>query len=105
MRLRRRDQVSSSETAPEPTTAELLWEDLSDLFVEEGDWASFHAGPDVEFNDLSPEGVERLWEYLRARADPIEPTVEIWHDERNQSVPLVDVPDAVALVQQEKIAT
>src|SRR5207248_11548265 len=45
------------------------------------------------------------WEHLRARAEPIEPTTEIWDDERDQTVLLSDFPDAVALVHQGRFGS
>jgi hypothetical protein len=83
------------------TAAEILWRDLRDWFKEEDE--IFHAGPELGFNDLSQRGVERLWEHLQARAEPLVPTVEIWHEERDESVRLVDLPDAVALAHQGRL--
>jgi hypothetical protein len=85
------------------TAAEILWRDLRDWFKEEDE--IFHAGPELGFNDLSQRGVERLWEHLRARAEPIEPTIEIWDEKREQSVLLSDFPDAVALVHQGRFGS
>src|SRR5436309_15496692 len=94
--FRRRHEV-------QPAAAEILWRDLREWFREDDD--SFHAGPSLLFANLSQRGVERLWEHLRACAEPLDPTTEIWHGERDESVLLIDLPDAVALAHQGRLGT
>jgi hypothetical protein len=86
---------------PELTAAEILWRDLGEWFREDN--GGFHAGPSLVFTNLSQRGVERLWEHLLARAEPLDPTIEIWHEERDESVRLVDLPNAVALAHQGRL--
>ena len=68
------------------TPAEGLWRELESWFREED--GSAHAGPDLTFADLEAADVERLWQFLRASADPLDPTQTTWDivDEAEVSV-------------------
>ena len=46
-----------------------LWGALANWFEDD----SFHAGPDISLNDLTAGDVERLWQHLLDRAEPIAP--------------------------------
>jgi hypothetical protein len=78
------------------TPAEVLWRELESWFREED--GSSHAGPDLTFSDLKPADVERVWQFLRSRADPLDPQRTTWDavDEAEVSVAAVLERGAVA---------
>ena len=63
-----------------------LWRDLEPWFRDE---QSEHHGPDVGFPNLRPEELERGWEALAARADPLDPTETLWDEETKSEVSVV----------------
>lgn len=75
----------SRPTPAEPTPAERLWQELEDWFTDDG----FRAGPDVMFDDLDAADVERVWQFLYARADPLDPTRTAWDEVEQTEVSIV----------------
>jgi hypothetical protein len=59
-----------------PTPAEALWSDVHEWFGEED--GGSHAGPDITFDGLDSADVERVWQFLRAAADPIDTAHTTW---------------------------
>jgi hypothetical protein len=84
-----------------PTPAQhQLWRELGEYFAEDDGTL-----PEYWFSGLSPEGAARIFDELRERADPPEPSTTIWHDEREEQLPLAEVPDAGALVTSGRIGS
>jgi hypothetical protein len=67
-----------------PTRAELLWRDLEEWFREPG--GTSHAGPDLTFDGLEEADVERVWQFLRSSADPIDRTLRLSDDGESLAV-------------------
>ena len=63
-----------------------LWAAVRDWF-EEPDGIR-HAGPDVLFDGLSTEDVERARRFLSSAADPIDPTATVWDNVDARRCPL-----------------
>lgn len=84
---------------PTPAQQE-LWRELGEYFEKDDGTL-----PDVSLGNLSPAGAAGIFDELRARADPPEPTETIWHDEREEEVPLLEVPDAGALATSGRIGS
>lgn len=80
------------------TAREELWRELAYLF-EEDDGSL----PEVRLIDIPSGGAARIFQELRNRAEPLEPTQTIWDEELGRDVPLEDVPDAATLVAEERI--
>jgi hypothetical protein len=57
----------------------------------------------MTFDELSEASAQRLCEHLVARAEPLDPALEVWHYERNEPVSLVALGDVMALARQEKV--
>ena len=78
------------------TPAEVLWRELEEWFREED--GSSHAGPDLTFDGLEAADVERVWQFLRSSADPIDPRQTTWDetDSADASVVTALEPGAVA---------
>jgi hypothetical protein len=77
-----------------------LWRELSDLFaVDDGSL------PEIRLLDLSIEGVVQVFEELCHRAEPLDSTQTVWHDERDQEVPFAELSDAVELAANGRITT
>lgn len=70
-----------------PTAAEALWRELEDWF--RGEDGESHAGPDLTFDGLEAAEVERVWEFLRSSADPIDPTQTTWDEITDAEVSIV----------------
>jgi hypothetical protein len=75
---------------------ERLWRKLRDDWFRD-EPGMRHPGEDIEFCDLPPDDVERLWQLLRSRADPIDPTAEAWDEDAERPVNLVEALAAGAV--------
>jgi hypothetical protein len=79
---------------------EQLWDDLSLLF--EADDGSL---PEVRLVNVSPPGAAGICEALRSRAEPLLAGQTVWHHEREQEVPLNEIPDAGTLAAEGKLSS
>lgn len=64
-----------------------LWHELGAWFRDD----SSHAGPDLSFSDLTPTDLERGWQFLAARADPIDPAKTVWDSVNDCEVSAAEV--------------
>jgi hypothetical protein len=83
-----------------PEARAKLWDELSSFFAEDDG-----SLPEVRLVRLSPTGLVRIFEELRQRAEPLDSSETVWHDERQEEVTLGEVPELPALVADEKISS
>lgn len=60
------------------TPAEVLWRELEDWFVEPD--GTSRPGPDLTFAGLEAADVERVWQFLRSSAEPIDSNQTTWDE-------------------------
>lgn len=82
------------------TREEQLWRELADLFAEDDG-----SLPEIRLLEVSPDGAAKILDELRNGAEPLEANQTVWLDEREQELPLRDVPDAGALAATGRIST
>ena len=78
MRLRR--------PVDEPTAR--LWRALESWFRDED---SSHAGPDLSFDGLNPDELERGWSFLAEKADALNSAATVWDNEADKEVSVVEI--------------
>jgi hypothetical protein len=82
------------------TREEQLWRELGDLFAEDDG-----SLPEIRLIEVSADGAANIFDELCSRAEPLETNQTVWLDEREQELPLRDVPDAGALAATGRIST
>lgn len=70
-----------------------LWNQLHDMFdTDDGTL------PDIYIDNVSPQGVESMWAYLKASAGSYASDASVWHKAKNQEIPISSVINAAKLV-------
>ena len=75
----------------EPTA--VLWREVEPWFRDD----ISHAGPDLEFSGLEPSDIENAWQFVLARADPLDPEQTAWDDVDDKEVSVVSLFDKGAV--------